>query len=750
MDPVIINRRPSAGAGDIDGLQELRFGVRDIDTRVGRSSVRALLAYSRIVYEGDKVPSRDPAITGVGEGRAYEGRFSDAIPVQPLGTPAAFTPVSGGLQITKTLGTDQESFVFVSDRLVPDGPVALEVDLQVVQHTDSLPAGSFNFYDQADFAGIVVGLLNWRRKSGIYILFKDDGVTRTLALTGPALTASGSRTLLAPEVVVDWAAGSVRLRLVWDDTPGHRALFFIVDDGTTEQAVALDSAAVASLVSAGMVAGLRIAGMSTSASADRVMAVVGTAGPAIGDSVIIERLALSGYGIPLAISGEVTSSALLTRAPNTAVPLRAGERDWEAGGGLEVSEDTGNVVLEAEDDGIPALLVRDETDLVHESWLLVARLSVPVLERATGTVYLGPEVRLSDGTQEFVLALLDDSEVRHVGLYSGSGSGDALADYAYGGEHDWTLPTTLALMGSAALGLRLEVDDSEYLTSAIYSDLAAGLDTKTRVQVGWGPGGGRLHISGLWLFPNATFAEPSLGSLPEAQGWDKTVVGSATSALDSGRYVIDAPASGDRLIYSVSPGVYEGDAGGAWHFRGRVRSWTDTYGAPSPENVEIGPVALVQYDTTKAATLSFVELEGGRGYAFIGSSADDLHDVVARTPRGVSISTPLNLDQTFTAIFEVKPGAYARLYLNYGTDPAIDVPWDELVKRTSPSGLPAGAAGAFGAIGETGGLGLDVVFARFGIGRGYDFVAEPSLTEDVLEEWVYGSDATLYVDLEDV
>lgn len=754
MAPLIVNTRPADGSVDEDGLGAISFGARTTTTRVVGTTVHALLAYHRLVYLGDYLPSRDPGLRR-GQGRGYEGRFSDAVPVPPLGTPASFTLVTDGLRIEKTSGGDQESFVFITDRLVPDGPVSAEVTLDVVQHTDSVPGGTLSLSDENDFTGIVVGLLNWRHHAGLFVLFMDDGVSKGLAVRGQALDGSGARTALQGGIVAfDWSAGPTTLRLVWNDTPGFRGLVVIADNGVDVETVLVGSGPMDTIIAAGLVPGIRLAGLETGDDPqDLVTVVVGTAGPTVGDAIVVQRAAVAGFVAPVVLSGGPTPWAEFSYAGNAVVSLRAGERLWDAtGSALTVTEDTSNIELE-QGVGSAGLLTTEEPDMEGQAWLMLARFSVPTFEDLGGAAGVGPEFRTEDGAESFILSCVQGPDgARYLRMQTGAATD--LSGFSADGaaEVDWTQPTTVALMASASLDLlRVEVGDEQHIEDA-YAALSRASSTEGRARVGWSSGRGTLLLSGVWVLPNAVFAEPGLG-LPPAltgQGWvNNAPSGSASVTISGGRYVLDAATAGTRRFYSVAPTNYEPVAGGAWHFRGKVLRWVDQYGAPSVPNVEIGPIFLVQHSTTKSVGVSFVEADGGRGFVFIGGSDTDALEVVRQTVRGRSISSELAITTDTTFVLEVLPGRHVRLYVDYGAAPAIDIAWTDLVYRTSPADLPAGTAAAFGSIGTAASAAVSIQFARFGYGRGYDFEVTPALTEEERVEWVDESVATLYVDLQD-
>ena len=739
--PEIANRHPGPGDGGVDGTQSILFGVRDTDSRAVLASVQASLLLPRVMYEGDALPSRDPAIKR-GEGYAYEGRFSDAVPVPPTGAPAQFTLVSDGLQIQKTSGSDQESFVFVTDRLVPEAISGIEIEIEVLQHTAATPSGVTSFYDGPYFTGIVVGLINWRYRTGLFLLLMDDGEGKSILLTGPAMSASGGRVVFGG-VPVDWSAGPIRFRLAWDDTPGNRDLYAMFEVNGEQNGGMFGAEAVSMLEGAPFMPGLRIGGIDTSReSQNAIMAVVGTAGPTAGDAIVVRSLSVAGFGVPLVIRGGPTAHADLVLSGNAVDPLRVGEQAWTPqGAGLRFVEEGTNVIVAASD-ASGAFVSLAEPDLSARSWLLVANFSVPTHTSLPGLPRTGPEFHVHDGSSEFVVGCVDDGGTTGIGFLLGPGTN--IRDYVVGSPVDWSSPTALMVSGSVANGFRVEVNDVAYAT-APYGDLPVGSSAESKISVGWASAAGLMHISGLWLLPNALCAEPGLGTLPDDQGWSVTVQGGANVEISAGRYLISADTAEGRFAFSVGPGDYESWAGGAWHIRCRPLSWADQYGAPSPTNVEIGPVALTQFETNKAIGLSFVEVEGGRLFAFIRGEDEDLRSVIAQNRHGVAISTEVSAADLTTYVLEVIPGKHVRLYVNYGATPAIDIPWVRVVHRPSPAGLPGGTAGAFGSVGVSGGVRLDVAFARFGYGRGYDFFLTPNFTEEERVAWTYDGTGAVYV-----
>jgi hypothetical protein len=748
--PIVINPSPADGDTDVDPRGTFTFGVRDADTRVLRSSIRSVLLFHRIHYIGDNLPKFDQALRR-GEGRSSVSAFSDATVVGIPGSPATQTLVPAGLDLTKNSSLKQESFLFASDRLVPGKCCGVEAKISVSSWT----RGTTDYYSNSDFAGIVVALLNWRYRTGLFVMLMDDGAgTYYVNLVGPASNSGGSRFAIQNNLAIDWTTGSWRFRLVWDDSSNTESAFFIADDGSTEVSYILDTSAVQLLKTQQFLPGLAIAGHPTSLAEDRVYGAVGVDG-LLGDGLTIEQLSVAGYGERITSGGAVLPGVSnVSISGNAAVPLLAGERDWQfVGSSGSVSEVAGNVALVVPAAGGAAYLEREEPDFARESWMVLGTLLVPSTSVAL-SVRQGLGIAVSDGSVRFELSLLDDNLVKRLGLFTG-GAGLDLSDYVYGVEADWTNPCSIVMTGDSTTDrIYVEFNGDSYIDTT-YAGSEASVSSDTMIDVGLlysSTSRRELQIGSLWVFPTALFAEPLLTTLPDSQGWtlEQTGSPSSTIAIVDDEYVIScAEYPGEYLYYTAVPPVNEVESyqGGALFFRFLLSSWSNIYGAPSPTNSEIGPIASIAIGDTYSADLCLVRSGSGQSFVYLRTQAGIISEVLSQSPAGKEISAPINLSVAHSYFFDVRPGKYVRVYLDFDSEPAIQIPWDQFLLTFSS--LPAGAVAGFGSINPDSPITGTFSFCRSGRGRGYDVRASLQISEEAVITWAYDSHATLLVDLED-
>lgn len=744
--PSIVNSYPEDGEYDVDPRVLLKFGVRDPDTRVLRSSIRSILLFHRVHYIADNLPQYDPALRR-GEGKWAYTVFSDAAVAGPATSPAAQSLVPAGLEIVKTSALRQDSFLFASDRLVPDRPCGAEI---VLTDLANWITGTQDYYSDPDYTGIMVSMINWKYRTGLFAMLMYDGVDYYINLTGPA-TGVGTRYVIQNSLLLDWSTGTWRFRFVWDDTPTQESVFFIVDNGTEEFTYVLDQAAVAALKAQTFLPGLTIGAHSSSVADDRVMAGVGLDN-GLASTLTVQQLSVSGYGERLLAGGHTSPAvASVEVTPNSCINLRAGERDWLQDGPGTVTEVSGNLSLTVEPNAGAAYLKRAEPDLSRQQWMVLATFQIPYSAPFPASVKQGLGVEVSDGNSQFVFSFLDDSLAKRVGFWTG-GTGETLSDFSYGVETDWTVPSSFLLAGDGVLDRMLvEVNEDLYLDLTYSgSDLAASTELGLKVGLLASSSDLRvLEIGSLWVFPTALFAEPLLTTLPDSQGWVLEQSGAAAATIVDDEYYFNCgDYPGEYVFYTdVPPGAEtELHQGGALYFKFLLVSWADANYASSPYSSEIGPIVAVAISDNFSADLCLVRTMDA-DYVYIRNEDGGLSDVLAQGEIGKLISAKIDLGVKHSFLLDVKPGRYVRLFVDLDSDPAIDIPWDQFSLR--PSILPAGAVCGFGSINPDAAVSGTFSFCRAGRGRGYDLRASVTSSDDVLIAWAYDSHATLLTDLED-
>lgn len=748
-DPVIVNRRPDEGDTDVSADTPFRFGVRDVDTRIDLTSVYAAAVYGKAIYEPDEdIPSNDDALKA--EATAYFSTFDDASGTAEPGNPCDQTieDVSGTdvyrIEKSDADGVPQEGvlFIHVDDEGVRPYAASAKIDLAFVD------TGSSAYLPWSDAVGPLMGLVYWAENTGVFLFFRDDG-TKKVSIVGPAEDGSGTRSV-ETTTVFDWSAEAYTYTIVIDPSVYRRKVMVFATDSAGEETLLaeLDLDTFNEFL-----ASVRMGNLYAEDAPSKVTAVLGIDPRDMGNYIDIYDFVLHGYGAVLVQAGGQTGSSEVVVTPLEALhtPGEDGFDDWRSVGTMEVEATDNSSILTAEAGS--AYLRRDETDLESGEWLVLGKLAGANASHA-GFYTTGMALIVEDGTRAFKLHFLDNFAANFIGIEEADADEhDDVSGYKIPSDGpDWETAFSFQLLGSASRDrLLLTVDGAETIDHT-YS--ASGYPSSTTAGVSFGftetgDFSGDFYLFYLWLFPNCVFYEGEEATYPEAQGWTRTTSG-ATRSLADEDLEIDATGVGHYDIYSVTDSTYDETSGAAVIFSAALESWTDDAGASSPPRSEFGPIAAVR-TTTVAAQVFFVKNLDGVVYVYLSHEASDVSDVLAQNEAGRAISAEIDLDEEHIFILDVKPFHYIRLYLNMETTPAIEVKWEDSGTglRALPTNMPADAVVAVGSLGEDAGVKGTFSYFRSSIGRGYDFSASLSLTEDALQEHVYGSKADIVIDVQD-
>ena len=219
----------------------------------------------------------------------------------------------------------------------------------------------------------------------------------------------------------------------------------------------------------------------------------------------------------------------------------------------------------------------------------------------------------------------------------------------------------------------------------------------------------------------------------------------------AGQLILEDTVLGDFDAYYLEDPDYDDESGAALVLKTAVSAWVDETGAISPPRKEIGPIVYLQ-STTVGVRLSFIETEDGTRYAFFSQELSDIGEVLSQSPDGKLLSYQIDFGEAHVYIVDLKPLKYIRLYVDYERIPVIDIPWESkgLALRARPASVPATAVIAFGSLGGAAGVSSTTSFARASTGTGYDIIAQMDFSEEQLQDHVYGSEAEVLVDFEDV
>jgi hypothetical protein len=753
--PIIVNRRPQEGDIDTNALEPFRYGLRDIETRVILGTVYSSAVYARAVYRPTVLPLEDPVLSSENI-RATFSIFNDAAGDTVPNNPADQTIETIGpdqvYRIERTTVPPQEGFLYVSDDAQGDNPYSAEVKLNL----GITSVSTADYVTYVDFTGVIVGFIIWPENTGVFLFFRDDG-TKRVTIGGPSNDGIGTRPV-ETTVVFDWSADIFTYKIFWDENPKRRKVIVIAVDSAGIETVLAEFATTAFNQFLNSVV---LGGFEAANPPDKVVLVVGTDGPTPGDRIDVYKADLFRFGRALVIEGGPTGSSVLDRRPNESLLVRE-EADFDewgrAGEGTLSTNPVSETILLTR---LPVLdsadlfeFSRGEPDLSRKEWFLILEFTARDSQHL-GTFNTGIGIDIEDGSTKHIVRLLNDFFINDIGVHNSGPLGDDDNYFKGITPIDWTQDIRLILLGSDTKGtIRAYLVDDEEIIIDTGTYPASVVTTESKLSIGFVDLDfeyyGVLSVASFWFASNAFFYEPSEATFPEAQGWTRIFSGGTRSITGShltGNYA----TTGEFDIYHISDPDYDEESGASIWLKGKVSAWTDEFGAVSPPRKEIGPIAFLA-STTVGVQLYFVESETGRRFVYLPRQLDDVVDVMAQNVEGARISAELDFTEFHAYQLVLKPFQHIRLYVDYSTAPAIEIPWESasIAMRTFPTNVPPTSTIAFGSLGEESGVEFDFSFVRASIGTGYDLIIRQNLAEEDLQNHVYGSEAELLTDFEDV
>lgn len=711
----------------------VRLGVRDQDTSVDVDSLYAALLYAPVTYRAEYVPEEDP-IFQLEEVEQSFISFNDTSYELDLNNPSTTSVLTvGGEPVYRIVrGADAgEGFLYFTAPITSASPIGMACRVSI---SALVLGGSYSYVTWGDFTGVMLGFLHWPRTTGLFLWFRDDTVTKRITITGPALDDAGTRVEYAT-VAFDWSSeDSFTYRILWDETQGRDVM-----------AVSVLGASSETLLYSGTITGIDsfLDGVKVGQDheeAERAGLIVGIDAPET-DSIDVYKAALYTFGGVALRSGLPTVRSTSTVQSDESIPLDA-DRWTVAGEGIF----DGEAFTRTDGEAGSLLAARDEPALFQREWVVYAKFHAEVGQHP-GTYDTGMGIVVEDGASVLSLRLYDDFDTHTLGFLHGDADVDT--DYAFPVDDvEWENSTTVALVGSGVRNLVRTWMNGVLGTEFSYDPGDYPASTERRLSVGFIPEGhsGTLTFEYLWLLPRALCFEGIDATFPEAQGWVRSSA-LATRSWSTPSLLVDARAAGAYDIYTAEAAVLEALSGAVIVGEITVSGW-ESSGRVNAPNVQVGPVAMAAYSRTKGAYLCCAVAENGRMYVYIPTSdlAASLTAVLRQTVAGRARSAELDFTQKHTYMLRVSPLNHVRLYVDF--ELVIDIPWSTTEGFDLPAhGLAAQAYAAFGALQE--GVSLSIGNARAAFGRGYDLGLGLSLTEDQLQQYVYGSDVATYLDFED-
>lgn len=735
--PRVVRLRPGSGDTEVDITKGINFGIRDHDSRVDIGTTYVAVIYARAVYLPEVLPIVDPVLNALSENFEVDfSLFDDAAGAILPGDPADQTIEVVGpedvYRIERTSTGSQEGFLYVSDDVVGERPVKVEatIDLAVTS------TGPHAYVTYSDWTGVMLGLIYGPAQSGVFLFFRDDG-TKRITLAGPSADGVGTRPV---EVTVDfdWSADVYTYRIIWDAAVYRQKVTVLAEDSFGVDTL-VGELAISSLNQ--FLASVSL-GIYDVSKVGRIVGIVGTDGPTIGDTIDVYDFAVSRYGKSLMTGGSPTGEANLLLNSSAAVFM---DGSTESAKALFLEEGTGTIQrtreneLEMSTTLSPLALRREEPDLDRREWVMFGTFFGGEDIFREGSFDSGFHFTVRDGQREFSLVVNFDFVDRYMEF-----GADRI-------DRDWTEETRFIIVASATdATARLFLDDDESPESTqTYGALVWPEVTANELVVGSEVvTTGTLTVGYLWLLTNGMYYETLQATLPEAQGWSRSSSGS-TRELTT-RLEVDATEVGAYDIYSFASLGYGDESGATAYFKVQILQWTDSIGTTSPPAKEFGPVAAVVVGGT-AVQVFFVQSLEGASFVYLPNVEGDVVDVLAQNETGKRISAPVDLSVAHVFTLRVDPRSGIQLYMDYGKVPVIEKPWinRELVLRSLPTNLGASEVAAFGSLGEFAGVKAQFAFVRVSEGIGYDLNITQHLTDAELEDHIYGSSAEVFIDVQD-
>lgn len=799
--PSVVNLRPGEG-GLLGPKDPVYLSVRDADTPVDASSINCIVTFSKHEYAAEALPGGDTYLGVFGDADTVprpatevSSYLSDDIPYDSDGDGIDDSTYGPVLTLEQDISgeSSQRGVLFLDAEITSTVPVDCEFQIGIQSYT----TGATSYFPDATYAGVVGGFVYWPQNTGVFVFFKDNGGSLEVEVTGPAQDASGTR-LVSTTTALDWADtlhAPPSIRVIWDPTPRTAKVFVFAtneSDGEYVETLLFEQ----SISALGQLQdGIRIGKGFKESPADTVCAFVGISSASAADFVEVHRLSAGTYGAFLLGSGQQTLYSTASRTTSDCLTVSSYD-DVSAWDRSEVSDlitetSTSFRITRAAESGNAALYFH-EPDLSSQKFLLVFQGTV-YNSTHDGAFSSGAGVDIDDGTKITSFRFLDDFSDTFLGILSGASSADPSRVVTA------NFDTTDSSWKSTDVEIVIIADEAQGFCSAYVSEVSASVASQDlpvidvayssvdsyygvpTVAMGFLDGnhagvsfGGAFEVSKLVLLPNLTMFYPivaaeeaiSLGvtALPDESGgsWDAwSVSGSGISTevvspSDPYWSVIPTGHTEYDFYYLTLPTTeYSPSENGITAIaKLRVDQRLDRYGGI--DSVRIPSCALLSVDLGGElfAQLRCVSSENGDKFVFLSNSQDDYLDVLRQSEKGISISAVVDFTQMHVYMLSVSPEQGISVYIDYSDTASIHIPWQDQEAAALPSGvLTSGVTSvAVGAIPvsaeiETAKLTLGLIGAS--VGSGYNFRTTLAVSDQVLEDSIYGAAANVFVDVSD-
>lgn len=810
-NPTVGNLKPAESDG-FTPTDTLSFSVRDGDsTRVDRSTVRSIATFSKTAYVPDRLPTSwtqneyldvfDDALPDSRPDSPVD-RFIQEVDYDSDSDGIDDSTYGPVLFLEKAVSDEEMGVLFVEADVSEPTPVGCEIRVGIKDYT-RMGGSPPSYFADADYVGVVAGFVYWPLNTGVFIFFKDDGLgnpdSRSVVVAGPAQDGSGTR-LVSTETTIDWlrdeGPAPYSFRVVLDPTSRANYVWVVAtnEDDLTEQL--LFESSISDL--GNLQAAARIGNQFSENPPSKIAGLVGVAEGVAGNYIEVEYLRVDEFGTYLVDQGGPVPNATYQRRTSDHLRLDsyADSLTWNTKEVESLIGETDNTFyIQRSPTAGNAGMYFEEGDLVSRKFVLLFKGSVR-LQDHSGSQSTGIGIDVDDGTSLIALRFLDDFASKRIGVLTGTNR-DNTGSFAYvDSVWDATTPEILVFADEAQDILQAFVAESgsaqeevEAAISTTYPTSSSYYATPTTALGFLDAGvtellyGGRSVVSKFFLLPNCDFFLPQAALAAVASGtaatasptevtapwvqWSLETLGTSSiaevaSVADPRWSITPGSAVDSEFVYLTIPDTeyLPGESGITLFADLRIDSWIDQFEITS--TVRIPTAAIMAIDLGDGLFLQIQALLSATGefYLFVSQDSQDYLEVLNQTELGQKISTPLaQVDSDGDPISRYimvayRPGEGIQVYLDLDTEPSISLAWSDksAVEKASDyltSGTHSVAVGSIpvSASGES--ISLSIGAIGCSVGSGFDFVSSLSVSDEALEDSIYGSNASVFIDVSD-
>lgn len=663
--PIVRSIRP--GDGETSSIfGEYTISVADSESRVSLYKTQIISLLAKEKYTSGR--PRD----------FITARFDDTGANPNTGNRADFSAGSFGVRLTSDGGTHTDGAIFIPSP-VNSSIFGVSATVSLVPST----AKTVPYTSSANYVGMGLCLLVWEINTEILLLFEDDGVNKSITITGPSIDGVGTRAF-STNVNYDWSTTSTFTIAV--DTTRDKLYVTAHKNETDEDTVLVRE----SLSGIGTLLSSIQFGSLDKETGEGMHLVLINDGSTVGDEIELSAYTLFSDGYPLVKNGLFTRHTQDTFATTQDSYISKNTiNGWE---------------YDPQDIGLlNEFLTINSTNGAHirypSAQMSNANVMFAVNFSTKYNTYIG--VNSSAGVDIYVsgrkisIRAIKFQGRSRIGIQRGSAI-SLLGSYQ-SRQVDTSLPTRYIFTVSSTrnfvdIHIYNEVTEKyEHLCSQLLSSLPAYSGSFYGIDVGvFASVEGTVFIKDICIFPESAWVLPSdiqpisppLDPINNINsGFTCTAVSSTplSTHFSDISYSIESSTSGIKNVQGGFVKLHKykpSESGITVGFR-FDKNLNEGFYQPK---AEYGPFLSINSgdrfggssEETLSVQLSFIQAMDGRVYGFIGKDDNDSQEVYARTAVGRKISFEAT-KQAYMISYKPYDGIYIREYLM--ADHVLYVPW---------------------------------------------------------------------------